>query len=142
MSKDRLRAEYLPMNVACSYVRVIVDGCLAGNAFACRWPYQNKSVCWITQLVVHHDYRERGLAVGLLNELRQEQDDIYGVIGSHVASCLATAKAFGSKRILRICSMNLALTICRYLRRTPTWIYQRSCRSNHESVPNKLRQER
>lgn len=102
MSKDMLRAGYLPMNAACSYVKVTVDGCLAGNALACRWSYQNKSVCWITQLVVHRDYRERGIAVGLLNELRQEQDDIYGVIGSHAAACLATAKAFGSKRTLRI----------------------------------------
>ncbi len=97
MSKDRLRAQYLPTNVACSYVRVTVDGRLAGNAFACRWMYNNKSVCWITQLVVHYDYRENGLAKGLLNELRQDQDDIYGVIGSHPAACLATVKAFGSK---------------------------------------------
>lgn len=102
MSKDRLRDQYLPMNVACSYVKVTVDDCFAGNAFACRWSYQNKSVVWVTQLVVHRDFRERGLAVGLLNELREEQDDIYGVISSHVASCLATAKAFGSKHSINL----------------------------------------
>ena len=77
-------------------MRVTVDGRLAGNAFACRWRYKNKTVCWITQLVVHQDYRERGLAMGLLNQLRQHDDDIYGLMSSHPAACLAAAKAFGS----------------------------------------------
>ena len=36
LSKDRLRAQYLPDNARCSYVRVIIEDCLAGNAFACR----------------------------------------------------------------------------------------------------------
>ncbi len=54
-------------------------------------------MCWVTQLVVHRDYRERGLAVGLLNELRQDGDDMYALMSSHPAACLAAAKAFGSK---------------------------------------------
>jgi hypothetical protein len=54
-------------------------------------------VCWVTQLVVHRNYREHGLATGLLNELRQDDDDIYGVVSSHPAACLAAVKAFGSK---------------------------------------------
>jgi len=77
-------------------VRVIIDGHLAGNAFACRWTYDNKTVCWVTQLVVHRDYRERGLAMGLLNQLRDANDDIYGLMTSHPAACLAAAKAFGT----------------------------------------------
>jgi hypothetical protein len=32
---------------------------------------QQQFVCWITQLVVHRDYRKCRLAVGLLNELRK-----------------------------------------------------------------------
>ena len=59
-------------------------------------------MCWITQLVVHRDYRERRLATGLLTELREDNDDIYGIMSSHAASCLATANVFGSKRTLRI----------------------------------------
>ena len=47
--------------------------------------------------MVHQDYRERGLAVGLLNEFRQDDDDVYGIMSSHPAACLAAAKAFGSK---------------------------------------------
>lgn len=97
LSKTRLRAEYLPDNASCSYVRVAVDDRLAGNAFACRWSYQDKIVCWVTQLVVHNDFRERGLAVGLLNQLRLDNDSVYGLMSSHPAACLAAAKAFGSR---------------------------------------------
>ncbi|RFU35397.1 hypothetical protein B7463_g938, partial [Scytalidium lignicola] len=96
LSKDRLRAQYLPENTTCYYARVTVDGYLAGNAFACRWAYNDKSVLWVTQLVVDRDYRERGLAIGLLNQLRQDDADIYGLMSSHPAACLAAAKAFGS----------------------------------------------
>lgn len=96
LGKSRLRAQYLPDNATCSYVRVTVDDRLAGNAFACRWSYEDKIVCWVTQLVVHGDFRERGLATGLLIQLRQDDDAIYGIMSSHPAACLAAAKAFGS----------------------------------------------
>jgi len=66
--------------------------------FACRWVANGKTVCWVTQLVVHRDYRERGLATGLLNELRQESDDVYGIMSSHPAAIIAAAKAFAGKR--------------------------------------------
>ena len=99
LSKNRLRAQYLPGNALCSYVRVTIEDRLAGNAFACRWSYQDKTVCWVTQLVVHSDFRMRGLAASLLNQLRQDDDAIYGLMSSHPAACLAAAKAFGSKRI-------------------------------------------
>jgi hypothetical protein len=98
LSKSRLRAQYLPDHATSSYVRVTVEDRLAGNAFACRWSYKNTNVCWVTQLVVHSDFRERGLAAGLLNQLRQDDDGIYGLMSSHPAACLAAAKAFGSKR--------------------------------------------
>ncbi|KAF2871071.1 hypothetical protein BDV95DRAFT_628954 [Massariosphaeria phaeospora] len=96
LSKERLRTQYLPDGAACSYVRVSIEGRLAGNAFACRWIYHGQTVCWITQLVVHRDFRERGVAATLLNQTRQQDDDIYGIMSSHPAACLAAAKAFGS----------------------------------------------
>lgn len=80
----------------CTYVRVMVNSRLAGNAFACRWMSDGKTVCWVTQLVVHREYRQRGLALGLLCQLRQDRDDIYGLMSSHPAACLAAIKAFGS----------------------------------------------
>ena len=41
--------------------------------------------------------------MGLLNQLRHYDDDIYGLMSSHPAACLAAAKAFGSKHTSRIC---------------------------------------
>ncbi|KAF1956378.1 hypothetical protein CC80DRAFT_492613 [Byssothecium circinans] len=96
LSKDRLRAQCLPQGAACSYARVTIGDRLAGNVFACRWTYNGRTVCWVTQLVVHHDFRERGIAVSLLNQIRQDDDEVYGLMSSHPAACLAAAKAFGS----------------------------------------------
>lgn len=100
LSARRLREQYLPTSTDQSgsfYIRVTVDGNLVGNAFACRWTCKGKTVCWITQLVVDQYHRGKGLASGLLRTLKQDHDDIYGVMSSHPAACLAAAKAFGSK---------------------------------------------
>lgn len=83
-------------------MRVTVNGHLAGNAFSCRWNWNDKTICWVTQLVVHRDYRERGLAVGMLNQLGQDKADFYGIMSSHPAACLAAAKAFSSKGYLKL----------------------------------------
>lgn len=95
MSKERLRAECLPPDAECVYVKVTVNGILAGHVLACRWSCGDKTICWITQLVVHRNYRERGLARGLLHELKQDSDDFYGIASSHPAACLAATRAFG-----------------------------------------------
>ncbi|KAH7405652.1 hypothetical protein DE146DRAFT_649355 [Phaeosphaeria sp. MPI-PUGE-AT-0046c] len=95
LSKGKLRNEYLPSSIS-SYARVFVDGNLAGNALACRWSVGGKTVCWVTQLVVHRDYRERGLARGLLDQINRDGSDIYGIMSSHPAACLAAARAFGN----------------------------------------------
>lgn len=97
LSKDRLRSQCLPDNATCVYVRVTVDGQLAGHVFACRWTVNDTTVWWVTQLVVDRNYRERGLATGLLNLLKQDDADLYGIMSSHPAACLAAAKAFGGK---------------------------------------------
>jgi GNAT superfamily N-acetyltransferase len=94
LSPERLRSQYLDI-AQCFYVRATVDGKLAGNAFACHWLMGDKTVCWITQLVVDSNYRQRGLAKGLLNQLKQQDVDIYGLMSSHPAACLAAVKAFG-----------------------------------------------
>ncbi|KAI9701611.1 MAG: hypothetical protein M1820_006382 [Bogoriella megaspora] len=100
LSKETLRKHYLTPGTS-SYVKVTVNGQLAGHAFACRWTvgmiFRRKTICWITQLVVHKDYRRRGLATGLLNQIKQgSDDDVFGIMSSHPAACLAAAKAFGS----------------------------------------------
>ncbi|KAJ9129953.1 Tartrate dehydrogenase [Pleurostoma richardsiae] len=96
LTARRLRKQYLPDGAASFYTRVIVDGNLAGNAFVCRWRCNDKVVCWVTQLVVDKDYRERGFASGLLRSLRAEEDDIYGIMSSHPAACLAATGSFAT----------------------------------------------
>ncbi|KAI0403465.1 hypothetical protein F4802DRAFT_290549 [Xylaria palmicola] len=93
MSASRLREQCLPAGAQCLYVSVIVDGVLAGNAFGCRWTYNHKQVCWVAQLVVHSDYRERRLATRLLEKLRKDEDEIFGIMSSHPAACMALSKA-------------------------------------------------
>ncbi|OBT55413.1 hypothetical protein VE04_03610 [Pseudogymnoascus sp. 24MN13] len=79
LSIGRLREQYLPDTAESSYIRVTVDGNLAGNAFICR-----------------KAYREQGLATSLLRSLREERDDIYGIMSSHPGACLAAGKSFGT----------------------------------------------
>ncbi|KAK0655420.1 hypothetical protein B0T16DRAFT_317604 [Cercophora newfieldiana] len=93
MTASRLRNQCLPIGAQCSYVCVKVDDVLAGNAFACRWNYKGRQVCWVTQLVVHHEFRERRLATGLLAKLRRVEDEIFGIMSSHPAACMALSKA-------------------------------------------------
>ncbi|OAA68081.1 Acyl-CoA N-acyltransferase [Niveomyces insectorum RCEF 264] len=93
MSASRLREQCLPVGAQCSYVSVTVDGVLAGNAFGCRWMYNGQQVCWVTQLVVHRDYRERRLATRLLEKLRKNEDEIFGIMSSHPAACMALSNA-------------------------------------------------
>ncbi|POS75360.1 hypothetical protein DHEL01_v206246 [Diaporthe helianthi] len=71
----------------------------ACNAFACRWEYSGQQVCWVTQLVVHSDYRERRLATLLLSYLIDNDDDIFGIMSSHPAACKALAKAVGDHAV-------------------------------------------
>jgi len=100
MSAAKLRAQCLPKNAEgqSTYVRVLSDGKLVGNLFACRWDVvfsgTKGKMCWITQLVVASGHRQQGLASGLLNVLRRTDDLYYGIMSSHPAACLAAAKAF------------------------------------------------
>ncbi|KAB5560316.1 hypothetical protein GE09DRAFT_1173009 [Coniochaeta sp. 2T2.1] len=101
--KDSGRAEqWLPKSAMNLYTKVTVGGQLAGNVFCSRWVVDGKTICWVTQLVVSRNYRERGLASGLLTSLRREGDDIYGIISSHPAACLAATKSFGSELFDRV----------------------------------------
>ena len=80
-----------------SYARVSGDGQPAGYAIVYRWTAlsaaHGQKVSWGTQLVVHHEYRECRLVLGLLNHLRKEEDHVHRV---HPAACLA-AEGFGGR---------------------------------------------
>ena len=103
MTAARLRREYLPADARCSYISVHVDGVLAGNAFVCRWNYQDRQVCWITQLVVHQDYRGYRLATHLLVKSREADDEIFGIMSSHPFACIAAAKACSGEWLVAAC---------------------------------------
>jgi ribosomal protein S18 acetylase RimI-like enzyme len=77
-----------------SYATVAINGNVVGHAFTSRWTVNGKTVCWITQLVVHCDFRQQGLATKLLSHIRSEKDDVYGIMSSHPAACLAAVRAF------------------------------------------------
>lgn len=62
MNKDRLRAQSLALGTDSVLVRAMVEGHLAGYAFATRWVYQGRKICWITQLCVGRDFRGQKLA--------------------------------------------------------------------------------
>lgn len=98
LSARKLKEDFLPENADVVYHNVTVDGILAGHVFACRWKFNNKQVCWVTQLVVSRDHRNMGLASSLLRSLRTDVDDLYGIMSSHPAAVTATAKAFGCER--------------------------------------------
>ncbi|KAJ5923979.1 hypothetical protein N7466_008166 [Penicillium verhagenii] len=91
LSARRLREQYLPTSTDQSrsfYIRVTIDGNLLGIPFACRW----------IRKVVDQYHRDKGLASGLLGMLKQDHNDIYGVMSSHPAACLvATANTSGSE---------------------------------------------
>ena len=94
LSLSRMREQYLPSTATTAYVRAVIDGTLAAHAFVCRWRYKDLTMCWITQLVVDKNFRDLGLATSLLLTLKRTTDNIYGIMSSHPAACLAAAKAF------------------------------------------------
>ncbi|KAF2711660.1 hypothetical protein K504DRAFT_500316 [Pleomassaria siparia CBS 279.74] len=63
MSPSNLRRQILPDGGRNILVRALVGGEYVGHAFAARWVYGERRVCWITQLCVGTEYRRRGLAV-------------------------------------------------------------------------------
>lgn len=97
MSARRLREEYLPDGARSSYVCIHVDDNFRGHAFASRWTYRGRQVCWVTQLVVHRDFRQRRLETSLLEKLRKRDDEIFGIMSSHPAALIAISKACGSR---------------------------------------------
>lgn len=123
-SRERLRTDYLVDGALSVYVRVTVDGCRAGHVLACRWDANGRTVCWVTQLVVRRAFRQRGLAAGLLSVLRQDGDDVYRIMSSHPAACLAAAKAFGRQ----------------HHQSHPTRLHQKTSRFDPQNVSDTLRQ--
>ncbi|TGO19076.1 hypothetical protein BTUL_0006g01120 [Botrytis tulipae] len=94
MSSERLITQILPPKVQNIYVRLLVDGNLAGNVFATRWQHRNLSVLWITQLCVDGRYRNRGVAKRMLGHLKGEEEMV-GILSSHPFALMAVLRVWG-----------------------------------------------
>lgn len=97
LTAKRLRDQCLPEAGQCFYVRATSNGQLIGNVFTSRWKWDGKTVCWVTQLVVHKNHRGKGIATMLLRHAMAESDGVYGIMSSHPYACVAAATTFGSK---------------------------------------------
>ncbi|KAB8349620.1 hypothetical protein FH972_023640 [Carpinus fangiana] len=96
MSAAKLRDQCWPEKAQENvFVRALVGGAAVGHVFASRWSYRGRTVCWISQLVVHSDFRERRIASTLLAGLRRPSDDAFGICSSHPAAITAAARALG-----------------------------------------------
>ena len=73
-------------------VKVCIDSDLLA---ASSYPVPGGKVCWITQLVVHKDQRNRGIASFLLKQLRRPELTAFGLVSSHPAACLALSRLGG-----------------------------------------------
>lgn len=101
MTPSYLRRAILPptLDDSSTYISATLDdGYVIGHVFAVHWLYRGRKVCWITQLVVHRDYRNRGIAISMLRELRGEDVWVHGVASSQPFACMALARACGRGR--------------------------------------------
>jgi len=97
MSPKKLIEQVLPSDPGANntYIRIIIDGELAGNVFATRWNYEGHPIVWITQLCVSSKFRNRGMAKKLLDALRQKGDCGFGILSSHPFAILAVLRVYG-----------------------------------------------
>ena len=59
-------------------------------------------------MIVHNDFRKREFAINLLNQFKQNDDNIYDLMNFHFVVCLAIAKTFENKKhiTLQYCDFN------------------------------------
>jgi hypothetical protein len=97
MSPKKLKGQILSEHGHANnvYIRLTINGNLAGNVFGTRWIYQGHPVLWITQLCVHTSYRNRGIAKQLLGTLYQGEHCV-GILSSHPFAICAALRIFGS----------------------------------------------
>lgn len=97
-SSERFRRELL-FSRACALVTARAeDGLLVGHAAFCRFAFDgNKQAVWITQLVVHSECRNRGVARTLLAAAYRTGDAAVGLISSHPHAVRALERATNRK---------------------------------------------
>jgi hypothetical protein len=62
MTPSGLRDQSLAKGTYSILVRATANGRFAGYAFATRWDYDGRQICWVTELCVDPDFRGTKLA--------------------------------------------------------------------------------
>ena len=94
---EKLLRERFFNDERCSLVTARVGGIPVGHAFALRFPFWNPAgpcvggaqALWITQLVVHTEFRSMGIAKRMLNAIRDDRYAAVGLISSNPAAVRA-----------------------------------------------------
>lgn len=106
-SATKLKSEYM-FNDRCGLVTASVDNIIIGHAFFTTFEVQREeigvhftaekpNVRWVTQLVVHSDYRHHKVAQYLLLHSLGTKSQIYGLVTSHPYAIKALERATRSK---------------------------------------------
>ena len=66
MSAARLQEQSLPKGTDSVLVRAVAKEKLVGYAFATRWSYEGRQMCWVTQLCVDPEFRGQKLATKVI----------------------------------------------------------------------------
>lgn len=97
MSVERVREQVLVPGTNSILVRGLAGSSLAGYAFATRWEYQGRQICWVTQLCVAPEHRGQKLATEIMQHLGEGEKDqgFLGILSSHPAAILGALRAWG-----------------------------------------------
>lgn len=104
MNAARLQSELL-FDARCGVVVARVDAVVVGHAFFTRFPSPAGTVRWITQLVVHEQWRRQHIAtVLLIMAIGGERDKLYAMalVSSHPYAVRALESATGVRCTARV----------------------------------------
>ncbi|KAI0782194.1 hypothetical protein C8Q75DRAFT_795891 [Abortiporus biennis] len=97
MSPAKLRSEDLSNPERSALVTCSTDGKLVGHAFASTWEYGSDVIAWISQLVVHKDYRRRRIGTFMIGQLTRyplfENITVLGLVSCNPIACDVLAKS-------------------------------------------------
>lgn len=93
LSPARLKVQCL-FNESCTLTTATDNGKLLGHVFSTKFQYHGDVVSWITQLVVHSDYRNKGIASTLCRMAWNIQTEFAcGLVTSHPHAVRALERA-------------------------------------------------